>query len=101
MNRVKIAQRLLQLARKVMAYPYNVPPELAGQERKFNQAMAKIYDGIDDYQDVMEVFARYRENKKVQEIGKRGINTARQRKESWNAIADDWHVMTYQFPEDD
>lgn len=86
-------KRELKLAAREMQGYFEFPPEFKRLERKFESAIQDILSGISDYKDVMETFSRFRRYPDAVEIGKRGVDTARKRYESWRAIADDLYAL--------
>jgi|APSaa5957512493_1039668.scaffolds.fasta_scaffold136259_2 hypothetical protein len=71
--------------------------------RLFNEAHNKWYDGLREYQDVMETIEGYaklagRDYKEVVDLARRGQNTARGLLNQQNAIQDDLYAMLNRMP---
>jgi len=90
----QIARELITAAKSLVprAREARLPPEIARLESKFEKAISQIRSGIDDYGDVMRILSRH-DNPEVARIGKRGVNTARERDDSWGGIQDDFLVL--------
>jgi hypothetical protein len=100
MDRNFIAGELLQAAREMTSYGFELPPEIERLRRPFKSSIQKIQDGIEGYQDVMNKLARM-DYVDAERIGKRGSQTARERLKSWSAIQDDFLTLEMAFEKND